>query len=505
MPKNSLSLLSARLVEKNHLDEATADKFIKNLLDVINMGIQQDKLVKIKGWGTLKVISVRDRESIDVNTGERIVIEGRDKLNFAPDAILREIVNKPFEQFETVTVNDGVDFSPVDREFLDKTVKDEETEQEPVAATPATDKVVLPELQQEELKDTKEDENVNPSVVMASSTDEVNDQIPEQMEQDEPSEENTALNAPEESQPHHDSEDSSDNTPEDNTPEDNAPEEVEVEQPDHLVSKPVVETSSVKEEKENTLDQEQLTIEKTKTEALTSGTAAVDNHHQEANGSASNEKEDREEEKGEEEEEDDNSDSTDKEGQKVPTVKVFPRYLIFIAGFLFLVLIGGLVGLSYNYGRLVSECNQMALKLHNMETTSTAALPGKARKPTPIPHSEKPILKSGIQKSKSVPAVTQQSTPHAEQTAQPKAKQKAVSTLPPQNPYDSDPRIRTGAYRIVGIERVITVHKGQTLSGLSQANLGKGMECYVEAVNGIKEVKEGQKLRIPKLKLKKKR
>ena len=208
MPKNSLSLLVAHLVEKNHLDEATADKFIRNLLEVINMGIQQDKLVKIKGWGTLKVISVRDRESVDVNTGERIVIEGRDKLNFTPDVVLREIVNKPFEQFETVIVNDGVDFTPVDQEFLDSL---------PSQSSSAR--------QEEPTVRENENEKANPSVVRTDITDNVTDQIPQQTEQGVPSEENTTLKVPEAKQSLQDGENSSDNTPENNISENDAPED----------------------------------------------------------------------------------------------------------------------------------------------------------------------------------------------------------------------------------------------------------------------------------------
>ena len=502
MPKNSLSLLVAHLVEKNHLDEATADKFIRNLLEVINMGIQQDKLVKIKGWGTLKVISVRDRESVDVNTGERIVIEGRDKLNFTPDAVLREIVNKPFEQFETVIVNDGVDFTPVDQEFLDSL---------PSQSSSAR--------QEEPTVREDENEKANPSVVRTDVTDNVTDQIPQQTEQGVPSEENTTLKVPEAKQSLQDGENSSDNTPENNisendAPEDNTSEEIEEEQSGHLVSNPVAETLSAKEENNHSLDQEQLTIEKTKTETLTADTAAVDNLQQESSEGASDEKEETKEEEKEEKaekeeeesakEEEDNSLVVDEDGAKASTVKVFPRYLIFIAGFLFLVLIGGLIGLSYNYGRLVSECNQMALKLHNMENTSAGSLPVKVQKTKAKPHSENPVPVSEVQKEKAnYPVPAKQSTPDVKQTTQPDTKQKAISALP--SPGDSDPRVRTGAYRIVGIEKVITVHKGQTLSGLSKAYLGKGMECYVEAVNGIKEVNEGQKLRIPKLELKKKK
>ncbi|MCI1741130.1 MAG: HU family DNA-binding protein [Prevotella sp.] len=503
MPKNSLSLLVAHLVEKNHLDEATADKFIRNLLEVINIGIQQDKLVKIKGWGTLKVISVRDRESVDVNTGERIVIEGRDKLNFTPDAVLREIVNKPFEQFETVIVNDGVDFTPVDQEFLDSL---------PSQSSSA---------RQEEPKDIKEDENekTNPSVVSTEATDKVTDQIPEQTEQSVPSEENTTLKVSEAKQSLQDGENSSDNAPENNisendTPEDNTSEEMEEEQSDHLVSTPVAETPSVKEENDHSLDQEQPSIEKTKTETLTADIAAVDNLQQESSESASDEKEETKEEEKKEKaaeeeeksakEEEDNSLVVDGDGEKASTVKVFPRYLIFITGFLFLVLIGGLVGLSYNYGRLVSECNQMALKLHNMENTSAG--PVKVLKTKAKPHSENPVPVPEVQKEKATsPVPAKQSAPNVKQTTQSDTKQKTISAVPSSGAYDSDPRVRTGAYRIVGIEKVITVHKGQTLSGLSQAYLGKGMECYVEAVNGIKEVNEGQKLRIPKLELKKKK
>ncbi|MCH3991843.1 MAG: HU family DNA-binding protein [Prevotella sp.] len=167
MAKNSLSLLSERLVEKNHLDEATADEFIKSLLAVISTGLQQDKLVKVKGWGTLKIISVRDRESIDVNTGERIVIEGRDKLSFTPDAVLREIVNKPFAQFETVIVNDGVDFTPIDEKFAEGMVPEAGEEEE--VTTFQTVPVSVTEGQQEEQKDI-EKEPLVPSIEKEKDT-----------------------------------------------------------------------------------------------------------------------------------------------------------------------------------------------------------------------------------------------------------------------------------------------------------------------------------------------
>ena len=117
MSKISLSDLAQRLAEKSGISLQDAELFIRKMFDVANEGLQSDKLVKMKWLGTFKVMAVKDRESVDVNTGERIIIEGRDKISFTPDNILKEIVNKPFAQFETVVVNDGVDFDEVDRKF----------------------------------------------------------------------------------------------------------------------------------------------------------------------------------------------------------------------------------------------------------------------------------------------------------------------------------------------------------------------------------------------------
>ena len=117
MSKISLNDLAQRLAEKSGISLQDAELFIRKMFDVANEGLQSDKLVKMKWLGTFKVMAVKDRESVDVNTGERIIIEGRDKISFTPDNILKEIVNKPFAQFETVVVNDGVDFDEIDRKF----------------------------------------------------------------------------------------------------------------------------------------------------------------------------------------------------------------------------------------------------------------------------------------------------------------------------------------------------------------------------------------------------
>ena len=124
MSKFSLNTLGKLLADKSGLSQVEAELFIRKMFDVFNQGLDADKQVKIKWLGTFKVQATKDRESINVNTGERFTIEGRDKLTFTPDNILKEIVNKPFAQFETVVVNDGVDFDEIDEKFGEEQTED---------------------------------------------------------------------------------------------------------------------------------------------------------------------------------------------------------------------------------------------------------------------------------------------------------------------------------------------------------------------------------------------
>ena len=110
MGKISIQDLSSVLVEKRGLSKKEASNFISEMFDIVQQELEKDKLVKIKGLGTFKIIDVDDRESVNVNTGERVLIEGHGKITFTPDSLMKELVNKPFSQFETVVLNDGVEF-----------------------------------------------------------------------------------------------------------------------------------------------------------------------------------------------------------------------------------------------------------------------------------------------------------------------------------------------------------------------------------------------------------
>ena len=110
MDRISIQELSAILTVKSGLKKKDAERFATTLFEVVKDGLVSDRLVKVKGLGTFKVIDIEARESVNVNTGERVLIEGHEKISFTPDSTMKELVNKPFSQFETVVLNEGVEF-----------------------------------------------------------------------------------------------------------------------------------------------------------------------------------------------------------------------------------------------------------------------------------------------------------------------------------------------------------------------------------------------------------
>ena len=170
MSKFSLNTLGKLLADKSGLSQVEAELFIRKMFDVCNQGLEADKQVKIKWLGTFKVQATKDRESINVNTGERFTIEGRDKLTFTPDNILKEIVNKPFAQFETVVVNDGVDFDEIDEKFGEEQAEEAPSEEidfldEEEAATPNPD-VVVTEPEKEKEKEKEDEDELSKQIAL---------------------------------------------------------------------------------------------------------------------------------------------------------------------------------------------------------------------------------------------------------------------------------------------------------------------------------------------------
>ncbi len=434
---SKISELAELLVSKNHLPQTDADRFVRIMFDVINSQLHRDRLVKVKGLGTFKLTNVRDRESINVTTGERITIEARDKITFTPDPVLRDLVNKPFSEFETVELNDGVDFSSI-----------------PEAEEP------------EETKEPQEADNPN-----------------EPIEPNKPNKPNKPIEPIEPNKHNNPIEPIEPNNPDNPN---NPIEPIEPNNPNNP-NVPAAPPAQRKTLMEQAFDEEKPLPTRQPRERQADdegGKPKVDRRH-----------------------------------------VVVAKASLWLGGLLAVVLFAGIGLLAYSYGRVTAERDQLAQLVARQDQRDKAlthprgkTLPRKEAAATPPQPAEKDSAAltapqepaSGKAEANPTPAPTKdkqrQDEPSATHTPAPAEQEKAATpTEADEARYNRDPRVRTGAYRIVGVDRVVTARKGQSLAGISKSQLGPGMECYVEALNGKGPIKEGQKIKIPKLRLKKRK
>ncbi len=552
MSKISLSDLAQRLVEKSGISLQDAELFIRKMFDVANEGLQSDKLVKMKWLGTFKVMAVKDRESVDVNTGERIIIEGRDKISFTPDNILKEIVNKPFAQFETVVVNDGVDFDEIDRKF-ENAEEDGSVFDSTLECVPDSDNSSLDSFVEQDSPATSgvidflDEENDAPvsdeMIVIGERLSQENVAEPEEKkpEGSEPAATEPAVFKPAVSEPV----ESESATSELETKESEVPAQNEVES---VVSD---------EEKESTLTEETPIAEKVPSGEDNSITETP--IVEKVPSDKENFTETPIEEEASSDEETPSSDEvTDKRHV------VLPRYLVIAASVVFLAMIGGFGWFAFNYGKMAAQRDHLALQLDNYQQIAA-----EKKAPTKSASTQEEILrKKAIEDSIRMAQASEavKKAENAEQNMDAAADNQSIDAKSPEakknleakkladaknladakrqvdakklaetkkqqeakklaeakkkeearkqtekhaaqasSKYDQDARVRTGAYRIIGVSEVVTAREGQTIKSLSQKYLGPGMECYVEALNGNSLLKPGQKVKIPKLELKKKK
>ena len=516
MSKISLNDLAQRLAEKSGISLQDAELFIRKMFDVANEGLQSDKLVKMKWLGTFKVMAVKDRESVDVNTGERIIIEGRDKISFTPDNILKEIVNKPFAQFETVVVNDGVDFDEIDRKF-------ENAEED----GPVSDSTLecVPDSENSSVESFVEQDSSATSGVIDFLDEENDAPVSDEMIVigERLSQENVA--EPEEKKP----EESESATSELETKESEVPAQNEVEsvvsdeENESALTEETPIAEKVPSDGENTITEIPIVVEASSDEETPSSDEVTDKRH-----------------------------------------VVLPRYLVIAASVVFLAMIGGFGWFAFNYGKMAAQRDHLALQLDNYQQIAA-----EKKAPTKSASTQEEILRKkaiedsvrmaqaseAVKKAENAEqnmdaAVDKQSidvksaeakknlevkkladaknladakrqvdakklaeTKKQQETkklAEAKKKEEARKlaekhAAQASSKYDQDARVRTGAYRIIGVSEVVTAREGQTIKSLSQRYLGPGMECYVEALNGNSLLKPGQKVKIPKLELKKKK
>ena len=437
------------LSEKYGLSLSDASDFIGAMFDVVNEELDDtDSSVKIKGFGTFKVSAVSARASVDVNTGERIIIDGRNKISFTPEVLLRDRVNRPFVQFETVVLNDGVDFSEIDDEMneLSDSVIETETQGEQLSPTAPTD-------QPTDQSANQPISTEQPQGVQLSST-APTDQLTDQ-----------SANQP--------------------TP---------TEQPQGVQLSPTAPT-------------DQPTDQPSPSEPA-SKVVNTEEHRDMARRLMAPKSEpiDDDNNKADEEKSANDIDESDDEGIVIGGCKQrSPRmmYILTIASFVILVSIG--IGMYFLYQRIEEKnhvIDRLETRLYAQQDTVVAVEPqcvvsdtiasNDALKAADAHTAEnvKKEKKDSVRASNSKAATGSTAVMSAAPTA----------TTP--SDYNYDVRVRTGAYIIVGVAKVVTVQPGQSLASISKAYLGEGMECYVEVLNNCHTVKAGDKLKIPEVKLK---
>ena len=491
------------LSEKYGLSLGDASDFVSAMFDVVKEELDgADSSVKIKGFGTFKVSAVGARASVDVNTGERIIIDGRNKISFTPEVLLRDRVNRPFVQFETVVLNDGVDFSEIDEESEEELDSVTETEPQEVQLSPtaptnqSTDQPAPAEqpqgvqlsstaptgqptdqlTDQPTLSEQPQGVQLSPTAPTSLPTDQLTDQ-PTLSEQ--PQGVQLSPTAPT-SQPTDQSTD----------------QPTLSEQPQGVQLSPTAPTGQPTDQSANL-----------QSPSVTASKAVNTEEHRDMARRLMTPKTETIEEDSEES--DDKTTATapeaDDEGiviggcrQRSPRI----MYVLTIASFLILVSLG--IGMYFLYQRIEEKnhvIDRLESRLYAQQEAAERvdAQPAVAVKDTIVPNdSLRAAELRAAEKAK------RNSIAASKSAAEAKASQSSVapSTATTPSDYNYDTRVRTGAYIIVGVAKTVTVQPGQTLASISKAYLGEGMECYVEVLNNRHSVKAGEKLKIPQLKLK---
>ena len=437
------------LSERYGLSLSDASDFIGAMFDVVNEELDDtDSSVKIKGFGTFKVSAVSARASVDVNTGERIIIDGRNKISFTPEVLLRDRVNRPFVQFETVVLNDGVDFSEIDDEMDELSDSVIETETQGVQLSPTAPTDQLTDQSANQLTPTEQSQGVQLSPT--APTDQLTDQS---VNQPTPTEQSQGVQL---------------------SP--TAPTDQPTDQPSP--SEPASKVVNTEEHRDMA---RRLMAPKSE---------PIDDDNN----------------KADEEKSANDIDESDDEGIVIGGCKQrSPRmmYVLTIASFVILVSIG--IGMYFLYQRIEEKnhvIDRLETRLYAQQDTVVAVEPqcvvsdtiasNDALKAADAHTAEniKKEKKDSVRASNSKAATGSTAVMSAAPTA----------TTP--SDYNYDVRVRTGAYIIVGVAKVVTVQPGQSLASISKAYLGEGMECYVEVLNNCHTVKAGDKLKIPEVKLK---
>ncbi len=412
MVKSSLRRITESVAKKQKLPVEDIEKFITALFEVTDEGLHADKQVKIKGLGTFKITTVKPRESVNVNTGERVLINSHDKVTFTPDASMKELVNKPFAQFKTVVVNDGVDIAKLETTEQLEEEKEKDSSPEPEKT--------------EEVQESVESEAQQPATtVVDEAAPETKDvEVPHEAERLEP-----AFNAEEAKQ--------------------EEAEPVAVPTPREVKAEPLIQEKPVETRPKRPMEPAVNAEEAKKEEAEP---VAVPTLREVKAKPVIQEKPVEAQPK-----------RPISPAENAPLRRQKRHYWLAIS--LVVAFILGIAIFSYNSFQTTTEQPKVAMK--------------------PAPKSN---TKTSTRKTKAPQPPKEADDPYA---------------VKPMAEYMKDPRIKYGAYDIVGIDKIVTLREGQTLQSVCNSTLGSYMICYFEAVNPDKNPKAGDKVRIPKVKIRK--
>ncbi len=497
MIKNDIQDIAKVIATKYGLKISDSKTFITTFMDLVNEGLQEDGLVKIKGFGTFKIIEVKDRESINVTTGERFLIPGRNKVTFTPDSVMKEMVNKPFSQFDTVVLNDGVDFSDLEQQIEDIVDNEvvEDTESIPVEHTPS-DEVISAMFVPMQTEEVPTEENLTEEVVTREEPitekaisekpiedDEIGElqdnvfsevEIPEVEEAVPEVEEKVEEAVPEVEEKVEDA------VPEVEGQDDETDSDVKTVADEPIQEESLQEGPVLKEP----FDKQPISADSQATEEhnLSNDNKHTSNHHKEQRN------------------------MKHRHDRKRTVAWWIPLgfLLSLIAG----IAIGYHIGIRQIPAPLDIVGEEYADSIHdsNLAEKTETVKDDKEKVSTVEEEKSKPA-----EEKKEVVAETKETAAVPQVVKQQPAKPVAETVVKPTASANDSPILRNakqmvskGAYNIVGTTETITVKPGQNIKKISKFYFGDGMECYIQAYNNIDEVTEGMKLKIPQLKLKKK-
>ena len=441
MAKTAIQLITSTLAKQHNLSAADAAAFVDAFFDIISSELKNGNQVKIKGLGTFKVQAVKPRESVNVNTGERVLIEGHDKISFTPDTVMKELVNKPFSQFETVVINDGVDTEELERipaedssdevksEIVDETTTKKTSEEKTVA-----------EEERTEVEDTKEETNNSSSVkedAVIEAEDNLNEKnLPVDVIEEPTSEENEAII---------DSEEKPSNLKE------------KKEEKQEVATKVDAKVDSIVESKgeEETIEVEVKSVQ------------SVPNTSEEREESSNENNIDKTELPNSSEPTNISEDEdTDVESSENGILKK-----VALVAFIVIICLGIFLWARMSSTNSMKKTKEVAEQVNTSEDHSSLGTQTVSADTT------------------SVTKVHE--TPEKKETA------KVDSFMP----LNSDPRIRYGAYNIIGIDRIVVLKKGETMEKYSRKTLGADMVGYFQVLNGRKTMQAGDTMKVPKVEL----